>query len=149
MQSTQSPLWAAHNWGRLICVVRARVCVMQHRRALHTTKEEMQRLCSLKDNTQRDGEIECAWLYNFFFPWMFSPSTLCLCRPELFILHKEKRNAKGYKDNQNGESFAWDTQTTPTHTSTSTSRGITSYPRTRAGMFTYWGYMQTPMCAPT
>lgn len=78
-----------------LCCARVSVCVMQHRRALHTTKEEMQRLCSLKDNTQRDREIEGAWLYNFFFPWMFSPSTLCLCRPELFILHKKKKKCEG------------------------------------------------------
>lgn len=125
MQSAQSPLWAAHNWGRLICVVRWRaracVCVCLCDAAppgfTHHQRGNAAIVLLERQYTERWRDRGCMTL-SFFFPWMFSPSTLCLCRPELFILHKEKRNAKGYKDNQNGESLAWDTQTTPTHTHT-------------------------------
>lgn len=78
------------------------------------------------------GESRGAWLFNFF-PHECSLSTLCLCRPELFILHEGgEKNAKGYKDNQNGESLAWDTQTRP-HTFTSKASPPT---HAHAGMFT-------------
>lgn len=46
---------------------------------------------------------------------MFSPSTLCLCRPELFILHKEKKKCKGIQ----GQSKRWELSvryTNDTHT---------------------------------
>lgn len=126
--AAQSPVWAAHSWWGLICVC---VCVraLQYDWGLRTTTEEIQPLYSVPPWKTIHGESRGSWLFHFFHEC--SLSTHCLWRPELFILHKE-RNAKGYKDNPNGESSAWDTQTHP-HTFTCQASPPT---HTHAGMLT-------------
>lgn len=115
---------SSHSWWGLIC------CSKAVRKCSHCTLSLPKR--------QYMEEVQAHDSFIFFRECSFS--TLFVWRPELFILHKE-RNAKGYKDNQNGESSAWDTQTHP-HTFTCQTLPPT---HTHAAQFEYgciqWSWM--------